>query len=184
VGDRGGLALMDRTTALVARPTTYRGIQMRSRLEAHFAGFLDEAGFDWTYEPRAYGDGRAQYLPDFEVRFSDGGRIFFEVKGKVPGRSAFFAAFERMEVILASEPDARLVLIEAESFAQGSYAIALRDPDWVAPGRTWIEARFALCSCRSVYITPIHDNGAPAEPCGQCSGGDVVAWLNPTARLA
>lgn len=51
-----------------ARPTKYRGIQMRSRLEASIAQWLDAEGVDWTYEPEAFASEEGQYLPDFELR--------------------------------------------------------------------------------------------------------------------
>jgi hypothetical protein len=49
------------------RPTSYDGILMRSRLEAEFAGFLDETEQPWLYEERAYATRRGVYLPDFTV---------------------------------------------------------------------------------------------------------------------
>ena len=45
-------------------PTTYRGVNMRSRTEAHWASFFDALDLPWTYEPF---DG-AGYLPDFLIR--------------------------------------------------------------------------------------------------------------------
>lgn len=51
---------------LEPRPTIYNGIQMRSRLEAGFAMWLDAMKADWTYEPHALAHGDlGQYLPDF-----------------------------------------------------------------------------------------------------------------------
>lgn len=51
-------------TTMRPRPTTYKGVQMRSRLEAGFARWLDHMKTPWTYEPRAFTaiDGW-QYLP-------------------------------------------------------------------------------------------------------------------------
>lgn len=51
-----------------ARPTTYRGIEMRSRLEAGYAAWLDQWSFDWEYEPQAFASQRGQYLPDFLLK--------------------------------------------------------------------------------------------------------------------
>jgi hypothetical protein len=34
-----------------AIPTVYKGVQMRSRLEARWAAFFDELGWPWEYEP-------------------------------------------------------------------------------------------------------------------------------------
>src|SRR3712207_2492916 len=51
-----------------ARRTMYRGIPMKSRLEARAAQWLDSApGVRWQYEPVAYADQTGQYLPDFEA---------------------------------------------------------------------------------------------------------------------
>lgn len=174
----------------IARPTVYNGIQMRSRLEATFAGFLDEVGFEWAYEPRAYGSGRAQYLPDFEIRFGGIDPIYVEVKGPLGTSTELAAIVDRMGIILASEPEARLVLIIAETLARGDFDVAIRDPLHLSEGpRGWRAGRFALCSCGSVNITvvtggPLGRAAVPLELCGQCDAGSVVAWLDPTSRRA
>lgn len=49
------------------RPTLYRGIWMRSRLEAWFAGWLDRQNFIWKYEPDCFAAPSGQYVPDFRV---------------------------------------------------------------------------------------------------------------------
>lgn len=93
------------STAWKARPTTYRGIQMRSRLEARYAAELDAKGKSWTYEPRAFANQRGQYLPDFEVIWGDR-LMFIEVK---PTVELAQLVLERMEIILESLPGASLV---------------------------------------------------------------------------
>lgn len=55
------------TTRIPARPTIYNGIQMRSRLEAGFAAWLDRQNLEWQYEPQTFATQRGQYLPDFFV---------------------------------------------------------------------------------------------------------------------
>jgi hypothetical protein len=51
-----------------ARPTTYRGILMRSRLEAYFAAMLDGwPNATWEYEPECFAGPSNQWLPDFRV---------------------------------------------------------------------------------------------------------------------
>ncbi|WP_067483806.1 hypothetical protein [Actinomadura hibisca] len=52
---------------LKARPTMYKNIRMRSRLEAGFAAWLDNSGLVWEYEPCAFATQEGQYLPDFRV---------------------------------------------------------------------------------------------------------------------
>lgn len=62
---------------MTAIPTTYRGIRYRSRLEARWAAFMSNIGWEHTYEPFD-GDG---YIPDFIVY---GARpLFIEVKPAV-----------------------------------------------------------------------------------------------------
>lgn len=68
------------TTLYQARPTTYNGIQMRSRLEAAAAANLDREGVRWTYEPRCFASGSTQYLPDFEVSYPAEWAGYLEVK--------------------------------------------------------------------------------------------------------
>jgi hypothetical protein len=50
-----------------ARPTIYKGIQMRSRLEAAYAQHLDADNYPWEYEPECFADETGQYLPDFRI---------------------------------------------------------------------------------------------------------------------
>lgn len=59
--------------------TSYRGYKFRSRLEARWAIFFDEMGFQWGYEIEGFElpEGK-RYLPDFYLYdFS----VWFEVKG-------------------------------------------------------------------------------------------------------
>lgn len=109
-----------------ARPTTYKGVKMRSRLEAGFAHWLDQVNFAWEYEPGAFGDGRGQYLPDFMLRdvpcmwTLSPATVYVEVKpwSKVSrwldndegDLTEFEREMRRMAVIWSSEPDAVLVL--------------------------------------------------------------------------
>ena len=60
--------------------TFYNGYRFRSRLEARWAVFFDEAGIKYEYEPEGFdlGDGLF-YLPDFYLPDED---TWVEVKGK------------------------------------------------------------------------------------------------------
>jgi hypothetical protein len=86
----------------------YRGILMRSRLEARFAAVLDIEQATWEYEPRAYADGLVQYLPDFEAITRSGLHTFFEVK---PTEEAAYLATDSVLPVFASEPDLTAVII-------------------------------------------------------------------------
>lgn len=56
-------------------PTTYRGIEFRSRLEAAWAVFFDLLRWDWEYEP----EDRDGWIPDFAL-IGSAGRTLAEVK--------------------------------------------------------------------------------------------------------
>jgi hypothetical protein len=100
----------DMTETWKARPTTYRGIKMRSRLEATYAAILDQdQTLGWTYEPRAFADATGQYLPDFEVELVRGEPwAFVEVKPTVEAAQGSLA---RMQIIWSSIPDAPLIAV-------------------------------------------------------------------------
>lgn len=101
-----GSDVFDRTRR--ARPTLYKGIQMRSRTEAAYAARLDQAGLDWQYEPQCFADETRQYLPDFRI-VDRGCTVYVEVKGALP-LDEVAAIQRRMEVIWTSEPTAMLVI--------------------------------------------------------------------------
>lgn len=69
----------DPTVKPEARPTSYRGTQFRSVLEADWACTLDHLAIAWEYEQRAYRlPSGVGYLPDFWLPAL---RTFIEVKG-------------------------------------------------------------------------------------------------------
>jgi hypothetical protein len=47
--------------------THYKGFRFRSRLEARYAVFFDQAGANWDYEQEGYNLDGEYYLPDFKV---------------------------------------------------------------------------------------------------------------------
>lgn len=101
------------SSPLTARPTIYKGIEMRSRLEAWWARAWDHKGIDWTYEPNAFGSEYGQYLPDFRIsdrRPNGTERVcYVELKGVVVDPAPFL---RRMQIIWSSQPEAILFLIE------------------------------------------------------------------------
>jgi len=91
-----------------ARPTTYQGIKMRSRLEATFAASIP-SHFKWEYEPMCFASGKTQYLPDFKLveEGHEDTPDYVEVKPFLDDPEPLQ---RRMAVIWDSEPDARLVI--------------------------------------------------------------------------
>lgn len=130
------------TAPIRARKTIYRGIEMRSRLEAHWAQRLDLGGFDWKYEPHCFADARGQYLPDFRwVEPRPGGRqkvVYVEIKPYVDQPEPIC---RRMEIIWSSEPEAVLILVEGhgDRFWMGSVS-ADGHGSWCAhEGDEWMQ---------------------------------------------
>lgn len=111
------------------RPTVYRDIRFRSRLEVRLAWYLDALGVDWTYEPRVYGPKGSRYLPDFEIAVSP--PIFIEVK---PTLAEVQPAQAKMAVIWQEHPDAVLVVACAERW---SFTAARRGGDWESWQERW-----------------------------------------------
>ena len=86
-------------------------VEMRSRLEARFAAWFDRLDFTWEYEPCAFATEHDQYLPDFRLTTRSGATWYVETKGPLIIDPALMQ--RRMEVIWASDPAARLVLLDA-----------------------------------------------------------------------
>lgn len=94
-----------------ARTTMYKGIKMRSRLEADFAGFLDRAGADWKYEPVCFAGPEGQWLPDFRATLPSGMRTYFEVKPDSFPDDKIDPLLEQMTVAWLTDPTAVLQLV-------------------------------------------------------------------------
>lgn len=88
-----------------ARPSIYKDIRFRSRLEARFAKHLDATGEQWSYEPRNFG-GQGGYLPDFEILGATR-PTYIELK---PTRREVPAAQAKMSIIWKTVPDALLIV--------------------------------------------------------------------------
>jgi hypothetical protein len=111
-----------------SKRTEYRGIVMRSRLEANFARLLDNREVVWQYEPAVYGPKGRGYLPDFQIERPDGYH-FIEVK---PTLREVPRAKERMTVIWDVHPSALLIVVSAE---ECRWFAAERGGPW----RSWVE---------------------------------------------
>lgn len=111
-----------------AKTTTYHGIEMRSRLEADFARFLDMRGQTWTYEARPFFANGKGYLPDFQLERPDGYH-FIEVK---PTLAEVPAAKAKMQIIWETSPTALLIV----ACAQGCRWFACeKGQEWT----TWVD---------------------------------------------
>lgn len=59
-----------------ARPTIYKGIEFRSRLEARYAALFDILSWQWEYEPEA----APGYIPDFALHGVKNRKVYVEIK--------------------------------------------------------------------------------------------------------
>lgn len=138
-------------TTFPPRPTVYRGVQMRSRLEATMAQALDTvAEGDWLYEPLCYADESGQYLPDFYLNTPVGPGQFFEVKHQ---HADHWAALRKMHIIRKSEPTVGLVVAvpQRDPLGFALAAMCIIDPDW----GPWAVERFPseqMCPCMELLL--------------------------------
>jgi hypothetical protein len=89
-----------------AIPTNYRGVQMRSRLEARWALFMDRLRVEWVYEPELFSLPVGGYLPDFWLPRLD---TYLEIKPHRPWwleteKCSLLADTTRKRVILLAGP--------------------------------------------------------------------------------
>ena len=106
------------TMDIAARPTLYKGIQMRSRLEADYAAVLDSEGEQWEYEPTCFAGPDGQWLPDFRVRK----QTYIEVKSahllsaadgeeSIDVYTRIDGILDRISVAFLTDPEAVLELV-------------------------------------------------------------------------
>lgn len=112
------------------RWTEYRGVVMRSQLEADFAYHLDKLGVQWSYEADLFGTPGSQYLPDFRL-VDKSGLCYVELKPTVDQAEA---AKARMTVIWESHPDAVLLVVSAQD---SRWFAAVRGGPWETWTETW-----------------------------------------------
>ena len=107
------------TETIRARPTLYKGIRMRSRLEADYAAYLEREGHDWHYESECFASAAGQWLPDFLVKHKSGDETFLELKPAGRLDDDYMALdgesidghLTRMTIAWESKPAASLVLV-------------------------------------------------------------------------
>lgn len=68
-------------------PTTYRGINYRSKWEVYIAKLLLYSDYNFKYEPKRFFFGnKYSYLPDFHIPDRN---LYLEVKGVLTGKDKF-----------------------------------------------------------------------------------------------
>lgn len=83
--------------------TEYNGYRFRSRLEARWAVFFDEAGIRYEYEPEGYFlDDGIKYLPDFYLPEL---KAFVEIKHSNLEENAIEKAVDKCAILNCSMPE-------------------------------------------------------------------------------
>lgn len=108
-----------------AHPTTYRGVAFRSRLEARWAAFFDQAGWRWQYEPGDY----EGWSPDFAL-IGDHQVVMVEVK-PIEWTQSLKAA--HAAVSAREDLDKVRRQLDREVLVLGSYPIGLTDYGYWTP---------------------------------------------------
>ena len=141
---------------LTPRPTTYEGVEMRSRLEAGFAMWLDAMNWPWEYEPTCFGSAKGQWLPDFHVpgircvwidptttELEGSTDLYVEVKPAILTAGQAAATRLRMSSLYESKPNAVALLVKEGTNPEvvsrdGTYGTPV---DWSWNGLWPIDAR-------------------------------------------
>lgn len=164
-------------------PTTYRGINMRSRTEARVAAFFDELDWEWEYEP----DDLNYYIPDFVLHLPRAD-VLVEVKSSVEDIAEAktkleLSGWEKEAIIVSRGPG----LLSAGDYVIGNLLEA-KGPE--RPGHEWHLAVTKFCiSCgRVTFISD--SNSWHCRHCGADDGNAHIgdfdpreAWKNATNRV-
>ncbi len=172
----------------MAITTTYDGIEYRSRLEARWAAFMKNVGWDIVYEPFD-GDG---YIPDFLVQGPN--PMLVEVKPAVT-LTEYQAAVPKAEKGLAAHWSHDILIVGASPIVASKFGSSWDQPAagwlgefsewgmWNSPpdlsrGWDWEAAewiRCTNCNSYSVYHTVQTFSG---RPCGCYSGDHYLGTPN------
>jgi hypothetical protein len=121
------------TQLIKARPTLYKGIQMRSRLEADYAAYLDRSEIAWEYEPVCFAGPDAQWLPDFRIEHG-GYPIYIEVKPTSLPEDQVDTVLNRMAVTWLTDPEA---IVELDLWPFGDSSGCVRITGDLTASPTW-----------------------------------------------
>lgn len=155
---------------LKAIPTTYRGIEFRSKLEAKYAQAFDRLGIVWEYEGHGFAfDDGTWYCPDFYMPEID---TYFEVKGVMDEAS------ERKVKMLAEEckwvvvggPDGTMTLYEGWRNSDGGSGWVISQPGETHIGKCSSCGRYVFWGVGSYECHSCH--GYDGNPCTEGSFDD------------
>jgi len=153
-------------------PTLYRGVLMRSRLEAKFAALFDRWGWHWEYEPQDLD----RYLPDFVLHLHC--PLLVEVKA-LPSE---YAAAEKKISASGWGGEALIVSGAIDGSRVGRFGSIVAGPD--GSQLYWCDASVFRClNCGSVSVLP-EDGCWTCRVCGEGYGNAHVGEYDPAEDWA
>ncbi len=154
-------------------PTWYAGNKFRSRLEARWAAFFDELGWEWIYEPLDL-DG---YIPDFVLTNFKRGPLLVEVKPRISEaakRKIERSGWDKDALIVGAYP-----VISAERYECGAYIGDLTQRGGEGErGWAWDEGLISCASFNDGSLDPVCLDGCGLQhstasyACYRCGGYD------------
>lgn len=160
---------MSKGDNLIGIPTKYKDIEMRSKLEAKIAFFLDGLKIKWTYEPKTFLLSMGiVYKPDFYLPEL---KMWVEVKGVIEEHNKSilecFVKDNKTELILISSKD--MIWFSSKDFVDG---IGIDKDLYI--GECSICKHFFFCSNLGSYH---------CRNCGACEGDhdlrfNFTGWQN------
>lgn len=169
-------------TTTPAIPTTFDGVQYRSRLEARWAAFFNKIGWKYTYEPFD-GDG---YIPDFLIHGA--APLLVEVKPAVT-RADFDAVTGKVERGLAGVWQRDVLIVGADPLPDidPNY----NDSDWFRPagllgefcGEGWDFDAGLWFTCDLCLAANVHHpvQSFAGRPCGHYDGDGYLGPVDTAA---
>ena len=161
------------TKVIKAIPTTYKGIEFRSKLEAKYAQALDMLGIVWEYEGHGFRfDDGTCYSPDFYMPEID---TYLEVKGVMDEASQHkveLTASEAHKRIVVGGPDGTLTMYTGPRPGEPAGTVY---ESWSGPVR--------CIACGKVYFIE-GDGSWQCHACGNYDGDSgfttVGKWADDT----
>lgn len=118
---------------LVGVKTTYKGIEMRSKLESKVAMFLDALNIKWEYEPRLFMlSNGIPYKPDFYLSEQ---KIWIEVKGVIEEHN------KKISELFVQENNTNLLLISPTKYIFFDH--------WLKDGEIYTDNDILVGNCSS-----------------------------------
>lgn len=155
--------------------TAYKGYRMRSRLEARWAVFFDDLGFEWQYEPEGYDLGEpGWYLPDFRITGGIGSKpAFLEIKPQGLPISELRTADQQVRALFHGLQYTHLVALVVGEPYEDKYRLSIYDPDF--PDVKWFGA-FAQCrKCSGLWLVSCNGDIGMSLSCEPGCDSDKVS---------